>query len=517
MRKRLICTALIVALCLTTACGSAASSGAAPSKETGAASASQGQPTATNQQETLTVALSQDISTTDPAANNDTATSYVTNMMTNRLFYFDSEMNLINDLAESYEYLDGTTLQVKLKQGVLFHDGSELKAEDVKASIERAVQSSMVGYVVGKVSSVDVVDDYTVNIITSEVFAPLLSNLVHPGCSILSKKQIDSGNFDTINGTGPYKFVSWQSGNEIVLERNEDYFDPARAGGFAKMVFRIIPEPATQTIALESGDVDIIPALDKVDYTRVKDNANLDVVEMNANHVYYLALNTEAAPFDNKLVRQAMNYAIDKAGILEVAEMGYGRVLNSYTPPNVLGAVEGDYEYDPEKAKQLFSEAGYDDLTQLSITINSFGNERVSPVIQANLTDLGINVQVGNMDRGPYYEMMYAGDFQCGLTGWTTSSDPDRFFAGLIHSRSIGANNMRFNNPQADSLIERGTATVDEAERAKIYTELNELLLDECPWVPLYSKVLTIGVRGSFTCDGIVDPVGNMYLNMVRQ
>lgn len=511
--KKIIFLFLALALIFTTACGGNQTSTEDDSTENGTTESGN----VVEGDDTLTVAIELDISSIDPAGHNETVTAYVTNMITSRLFTYDEEMNVQPQLAESWEYLSDNELKIKIHEGVKFHDGSEMKAEDVKASIERAVESPKVAYVVNKVDNVDIVDDYTVIINTKTPFAPLIGNLVHPGCSILSKKQIDSGDFEHINGSGPYKFVSWQSGNEIVLEKHGDYFEPDKASDFEKLVYRVIPEGSSRTIALEAGDVDLVTALETNDYDRVNENQDLEIIERMANHIWYLALNVEKEPFDNKLVRQAMNYAVNKESVLEVAVDGHGKPLRSVTPEPVLGWVDNPYEYNPEKAKEMLAEAGYGD-GDLEVTINSYGDDKSAPVIQANFMEIGINAKVNNMDRGAFMEMNNRGDHQCSLNGWTTSPDPDRFFASLLHSNGVGTNNYaRYADPEMDKLIEEGSSTIDEATREKIYNKVHEKAMDDAIWVPLYSKILVMGGKADYSYDGVLDPMWNINFNLVRK
>ena len=472
---------------------------------------------ATGGPDTLTIALDLDITSIDPMNHNETITAFVTNMCTSRLFVFDENMNIENELAESWEYLDDTRLQIAIKKGIKFHDGTEMKAGDVAASLMRATKMPKVSYVVSAVENVEVTDDYTVIIHTSRPFAPLMGNLIHPGCSILSKAQIDSGDFSKINGSGPYKFVRWQTGNEIVLERFDDYFDKRYAGDFAQMVFKVIPEGTSRTIALEAGDVDLITTLDSIDYKRVADSKNLKAIEVLANHIFYMSMNIEKPPFDNQLVRQAMNYAIDKEGVLMVAENGHGETLRSITPDKILGWKDNGYSYDPAKAAELLEQAGYPGGKGLSVTITTYGEDRVGPVLQANMADLGIDAQVSNMDRGAFLDRVNKGDFMAALSGWTTSSDPDRFLASLLHSRGIGSNNnARYT--MADELIDQGASTIGDEARKEIYNRIHEQVMDDAPWVPLYSRMIIMAGTSKYTYPAnMLDPVGNAQFNRIRK
>ena len=465
----------------------------------------------------LTIALDLDITAIDPMNHNETITAFVTNMFTSRLFVFDKDMNIENELAESWEYLDDNRLKIVIKKGIKFHDGSEMKAEDVAASLMRATTMPKVSYVLSAVEKVEVAEDYTVVIHTGKPFAPLMGNLIHPGCSILSKAQIEAGDFSYINGSGPYKFVKWQPGNEVVLERFDDYFDERYAGDFERMVFKVIPEGTSRTIALEAGDVDLVTTLDTIDYNRVAENKKLTTIEILANHIFYISMNIEKPPFDNQLVRQAMNYAIDKESVLMVAENGRGGVLRSITPDKILGWKDNAYSYDPAKAAELLEQAGYPGGKGLSVTITTYGEDRVGPVIQANLTELGIDAQVNNMDRGAFLDRVTKGNFMAALSGWTTSSDPDRFLSSLLHSRGIGSNNnARYT--RADALIDQGASTIDESARKEIYNRIHEQIMADAPWVPLYSRMIIMAGTSRYTYpENMLDPVGNAQFNRIRQ
>jgi peptide/nickel transport system substrate-binding protein len=157
-------------------------------------------------------------------------------------------------------------------------------------------------------------------------------------------------------------------------------------------------------------------------------------------------------------------------------------------------------------------------FTELEITINSYGDEKGGPVIQANLLDIGIDAKVNNMDRGAFLDLNNSGNFQCSLNGWTTSPDPDRFFASLIHSAGVGTNNVaRYANPEMDALVRKGSSTIDEAEREVIYNQVHELAMEDAIWVPLYSKVLVMGGSADYTYDGVLDPMWNVNFNLVRK
>lgn len=508
-RRKLLALALALALCagVLSGCGGSGAQDPAPNPGTQAP----GDPSKT----TLTVAIGNDISSIDPAGHNDTFSALVTNMLTSRLFTYDAAGNVIADAADTWSYETDTELVITIKKGITFQDGSEMKAEDVKASLDRAMESPNVAYVLDKIDHIEVVDDYTVKIVTQAPFAPLISNMVHSGCAILSKAQIDSGDFTAINGSGPYKFVEHQPGDHITLGRYDGYFDQEKASAFQTLLIRIIPESTSRTIALETGEVDLVTTLDTVDYSRVQDNPNLTLIETVANNINYVALNTVSGPFADRTLRQMMNYALDKQSILVVAENGHGQILDSFTPSGVLGYVPNDtYGYNPEKARELLAQAGYGP-GELTVTISSYGTDRVSPVIQSNLNDIGVNCIVNNMDIGAFMDLMYSGGHDCCLIGFTTSSDPDRFFSALLGTGSMN-NVSYFSDPEIDALIAQGASTIDEAERAGYYGQIHRLGMEAAPWVPLYSRVLIMGGSSKLSFDGVLDPMGDVNFNLIR-
>ena len=484
-RRKLLALALALALCagVLSGCGGSGAQDPAPNPGTQAP----GDPSKT----TLTVAIGNDISSIDPAGHNDTFSALVTNMLTSRLFTYDAAGNVIADAADTWSYETDTELVITIKKGITFQDGSEMKAEDVKASLDRAMESPNVAYVLDKIDHIEVVDDYTVKIVTQAPFAPLISNMVHSGCAILSKAQIDSGDFTAINGSGPYKFVEHQPGDHITLERYDGYFDQEKASAFQTLLIRIIPESTSRTIALETGEVDLVTTLDTVDYNRVQDNPSLTLIETVANNINYVAMNTVSGPFADRTLRQMMNYALDKESILVVAENGHGQILDSFTPSGVLGYVPNDtYGYNPEKAKELLAQAGFPDglnLSDYNVVLDVMGGtylEKAAQVFQQNLADIGVKLELRNTSTPD--EDAESGNFS--LMTQTLSYRADFSYSVSNYGTvGIGGNNFcQLSDPYVDEMFAKGEAEQDPAQRQAIYKELIEYLVDLCPSIPLF-------------------------------
>lgn len=436
----------------------------------------------------IKVAIEADIVSLDPQGHNDVESMRVSNLVFDTLFKLDEDFQAQPNLVEDWSQPNPTEWELKIKEGVMFHDGSEMKAEDVAYTLERSKESAVVQHVLEQVEKVEVMDDYTVKVTTKEPFAPFLNALVHAGVSVFPKEYAESDD-DWKNpiGSGPYKFVEWASGDRVVLEKNEDYFNEEEAGEANKIVFKVIPEGTSRTIALETGEVDIVAILDAMDAPKVEDNDSLELYTKPSTSFSYLGMNTEKAPFDNVLVRQAMNYAIDKESILQIALEGEGVVATSMTADSLLGHVPSEYTYNPEQAKELLKEAGYEDGFEMEIWTSGDRRERIAQVAQANLMDIGVTAKIEPYEWGAFLDATNTGNQQMFVLGWTSNPDVDATLTPQFSENSIGAQNRaRYVNDEVEQLLVEGRAELDDAKREEIYNEIYETLNIDAPWVPLY-------------------------------
>jgi len=447
----------------------------------------------------IAVALSADITSLDPQGHNDTKSEAVSFLLFNRLFRLNTDFKVIPDLAESWEQPSDTEWLIKIKEGVMFHDGSEMTSEDVKFSLDRSRVMPKVQQVLSEVKSVDIIDKYTVKVTTNSAFAPFLYTLVHAGTSILPKAYVESGDdFANPIGSGPYKFVEWTSGDRVVLEKNENYFDKNNMGQSAKIIFKVIPEGTSRTIALETGEVDVVAELPTIDMNKVKDNADLKLYEKPSTRLDFFAMNTEKAPFDNIKVRQAMNYAIDKDAIMAVAIDGAGIKADSVLAPSFLGYKAGPYTFDPEKAKKLLTEAGYPDGFEMEIMTSGDDRKRIAEVIQASLMDVGIKASIKMLEWGTFIDSVLKGDEETLVLGWTSNPDPDATLTPIYFSGNIGGMNFsRINDPKIDQLLKDAREELDLTKRALIYNEFHEYVMEQAPFVPLFIKNNIVGANAA--------------------
>jgi len=445
----------------------------------------------------ISIALSADITSLDPMGHNDTKSERVSFLLFNRLFRLNTDFEVVPDLAESWSQPSPEEWVIKIKEGVLFHDGTEMTSEDVKYSLDRSREMPKVQQVLSEVNSVEVVDTYTVKISTNSAFAPFLYTLVHAGTSIVPKAYAESDdNFASPVGSGPYTFVEWVSGDRVVLAKNDAYFDADNMGQSAQITFKVIPEGTSRTIALETGEVDVVDELPTMDISKVEDASDLTLYQKPSTRINFFAMNTEKAPFDNILVRQALNYAVDKEAIIAVALDGAGVQADSVLAPSFLGYKKGPYSYDPEQAKALLVEAGYPDGFEMSIMTSGDERKRIAEIIQANFMDIGVTASIEMLEWGTFIDSILKGLEESLVLGWTSNPDPDATLTPIFYSGNIGGMNFsRINDPKLDSLLKAGREELDLAGRAEIYGEFHTYVMEQAPFVPLFVNNNNVGAN----------------------
>ncbi len=440
--------------------------------------------------DTIVVALSADITSLDPMGHNDTKSEKVSFLVFNRLFRLNTDFEVVPDLAESWEQPTPEEWVIKIKEGVKFHDGSDLTADDVVYSLLRSKEMPKVQQVLSEVASVEKVDEYTVKVTTNTPFAPFLYTLVHAGTSIVPENAAPAGEeiSDPV-GSGPYTFKDWQSGDKVTLEKFDAYFDADNMGQTQNIVFRIIPEGTSRTIALETGEVDVVDELETIDIAKVEENPDLALLTKPSTKLDFFAMNSEKEPFGNELIRQAFNYAIDKEAVMEVAINGAGVIAESIMAPSFLGYTPGPYSYDPEKAKELLAAAGYGDGLDIVIWASGDERKRIAEVIQAYLLDVGVTSSIEMFEWGTYIDRILAGEAQTFVLAWTSNPDPDATLTPHYFSGNIGGMNFsRTNDPAIDDMLKVAREELDLAKRKALYEEFHTYVMEKAPIVPLFVK-----------------------------
>lgn len=475
---------------------------------------------AAENKDTLTWAQGADVTSLDPHIGKETPAVMATNQIFDTLFTTDDEGKIVGQIAESWKYLSDTELEVRVRSGIKFHDGSPLSASDVKFSLDRAIASTAVSYIVNFIKEVRVVDDHTVVIETAKPYAAALRNLAHPSSAIVPEAYVkaDEARF-RLNpiGSGPYKFVSWKQGDSLKLEAFDEYY--AGAPKTKNLVMKVVPEAAQRTIALETGEVDIANDIQANDQQKVRDNPDLTLNEKAGLNCWYLSFNMKKKPFDNKLVRQAIRHAIDVNTIIDSIMYGGGEPAGDLIAPGVFGyAGDKPYAYDVELARKLLAEAGYPDGFSCKLWVNDNQTRiEVCQAIQAMLLEVGIQCEVEVMEFGSFIERTSKGEHDMAYFGWTTSTaDADYTYYSLVYSTQTGApgNRSFIQDPRVDELVDLGHGNTDETIRRKAYADLEQILQDLSNNAPLVYSTLNSGT--SKKVHGFVlDPAGYHKLENV--
>lgn len=436
----------------------------------------------------LVVANGADAKILDPHASNDAPSSKVSGQIYDSLVKQDLNMEIVPGLAESWTQIDDRTTEFKLRKGIKFHNGNELKADDVKFTLDRMKASPQVGHIIGSVESVEVIDDHTVRVKTEKPFGALLSHLAHTAAGILNRDAVEKGGStygQNPVGTGPYKFVSWQAGDRITLEANPDYY--LGKAPTEKVIFRSIVEGTNRTIGLETGEVDIAYDLEPIDKMMVANHEKLDFVEEPSLGMTYLGFNVNKAPLDKKEVRQAIAHAINVDDIIDAAYQGSATKASSPIGPKVFGHNPNakNYEYNPEKAKELLKEAGYPNGLKMKIWTNDNPIRRdIAVIAQDQLKQVGIDATIETLEWGAYLDGTARGEHDMYILGWVSvTGDADYGITPLYHTDNQGGagNRSFYSNPRVDELLTNAKNSTDPEERKKYYNEVQEIVQEDLP------------------------------------
>lgn len=438
----------------------------------------------------------------DPHVTNATATRNMLENTYDTLVMYNENLEIIPGLAESWEASeDGLVWTFSLRDGVTFHNGDALKASDVVFSLNRITDPDIASPRAedfALIESVEAPDDATVVITLSEAFSPLLSKLAHSLNVIVSEAVAmanDNDLNDVVIGTSAFKFVEYIPQTRLVLERHDAYWETDVDGNqlpyLDGITFTFYPEPTARTTAVQTGNVDWIEYVPAPDVEILQADPNVEVIGGLATNFRSIYFNTREGPLSDKLVRQAISYAIDEQAVVDVALFGTGGVPADGTtiPSSAFYGIDSSpyVGRDVEKAKELLAEAGYADGFEFDMYVTSTYDFLRTPaeIIQANLADIGITMNIVAEDWSVYLPKFTSGDFTATIIGSSGLADPDDYLYGDFHSESSG-NYIGFSNPEIDDLLVEGRRASDPDERKAIYAQAQELILDEAPHVFLF-------------------------------
>lgn len=500
--KKLLTLILCLAMVLTVFAGCSST----PATEEGASAsgdAAQGEAADSEYKDTLVFAMNTDVQSMDPQIQNDTTSEQVVKMLYNTLLKFEDDGTVVGDLAESWSVSeDKLTWTFNLKQGVKFHNGKELTSADVKATFDRALNAEAGGLrtteIIKMFTSVEAPDPYTVTITTDGPYGPMESLMCNMSLGIMDADYIEQYGLDLgtsaegENGTGPFKVVSWERDQEIVVERFDEYFDtPAK---LQTVVYTIIPEAASRVIALETGEVDVIDKPTDEDLARLEaDTENFTVLRKPTISQRLFRFGCNDPIISNTKVRQAIVYAIDRQAIIDALFTGSGYPSTAPLAPVTFGYSDlGEIEQDLELAKSLLAEAGYPDGfdTKIVTTERYQNGIELAEIISQQLAEIGINAEIEVWEWSALsasWNGITADEFDQPIFimgAGPSMRDADGGLRGLYTTSETGLNDRNYgfySNAEVDSLIEQGMQETDQQKRVEIYKEAMEILYREDP------------------------------------
>jgi len=462
----------------------------------------------------------------------DFATASIIEHMVEPLLELTPKGEIAPKLAEKWEVsADATEFTLKLKKGIKFHDGQPFNAEAVKVNFDRRLDfnaATKLYFLVAQVSSVTVVNEYTVKIKTKVPFAPLLSNLTYPTNGIQSpaalKRYWDKPLIMPI-GTGPFIFKEWAPGNRLVMVRNDNYWGINSA--LSEVTFRVIPDDASRIAALEKGEVHVALKIPPSDLPRLRTNSKIKIMTSPSARTIYMGFNCLKEPFTDNRIRQALNYAVNKEAIVEHVLGGAGRASDAPISPVVFGyAPIKTYKYSIEKAKALLTEAGFPEGFETTLHSPSgryYKDASLATAVAADLLKVGVKAEIKMMDWDTYIPFILrdqeAAEHRLYVLGWSTlTGDADYGLYPLFYSDEwprSGTNASFFKNEKLDQLLETARSTANPNERKKLYKDAMTLIIEEAPWIFLYSEMETIGVRANVK-DVMVQPTEGVIVKQAR-
>lgn len=456
------------------------------------------------------MAVASTFTTMDPYDANDTLSQAVVKSFYEGLFGFDKDMKLQHVLAESYTASkDGLVYTIKLRKGIKFHDGTDFKADAVKANLDRVTnpENKLKRFsLFSVVAKTEVVDDATTRITLNKPFSAFINVLAHPSSVMISPTALKKFGSKDIAfnpvGTGPFLFVEWKQTDHLKVKKNPNYWKP----GLPKVdaiTWKPVVDNNSRAAMLQTGEAHFTFPVPFEQAELLKSKAELELVAAPSIIHRYMSMNVTKKPFDNPKVRQAINYAINKEALAKVAFSGYAFPAEGVAPQGVDYAVKmAPWPYDVAKAKQLLQEAGYPNgfETELWSAYNHTTAQKVIQFLQQQLAQVGIKAQIRALEAGQRVQMVEsaqdpaAAGVRLYYVGWSSSTgEADWALRPLLASESWPPrlfNTAYYKSEKVDANIAKALAVTDRKEKESLYKEAQEQIWKDAPWAFLVTERL---------------------------
>lgn len=478
----------------------AASTGGTPASTGGASTGGTG-----DARTDLVYCIGGDIQSFDPTFSTNTTTKIVYRQMYDTLIMKDAGGEWTGMIAESWEEAeDGMSWTFNIRDDVYCHDGEKLTAEDCAYSINMNIESTAVGPMMVNMKDAEAIDETTMRLNMIEPYSAVL-DVLFKEAQIFSKNNTDFDNNPI--GTGPYQYVSRSSGENIVLKAFDKYYRGEAA--IKDLTVKIITDTNTQIAALQKGEVDFVSGCALIAKDSVESDANLVWNEYASRATNYITMCELAAPFDNVLARQAVQYCIDKEAMLVGGNEGRGAVLNTLFPATLTASPEAgyvpEYSYDLEKAKSLLeqykAETGAASVPVTVIISESAAYHNAGVTLEGMLREAGFDVSTETVAGKTFWASLMSSNYQIAVGGWSFPvADCDSVFP-FLHSSTAGANNFSpIIDDDVDAYFESGRSESDLAKRTADYEALMRVVDENAYYIPLYqpnaAEAYNNGIKG---------------------
>ncbi|WP_188750107.1 ABC transporter substrate-binding protein [Marinobacterium zhoushanense] len=487
---------------------------------------------------TLKMAYDADPVSLDPQEQLSGGTLQLSHMVFDPLIRWTKDLDFEPRLAESWEWVDDLTMRFHLRQGVKFHSGNEMTAQDVAFTFNRLKNSADFKAIFEPFAELKVVDDHTVDLVSKSPY-PLILNAatyIFPMDSKFYTGEDESGkpkdaivkggnSFASKNesGTGAYTVAYRQQGVKVEFKRNPNYWDSNSPGNVDDIVLTPIKEAPTRVAALLSGDVDFIAPVPPTDLDQIRNSDRTDLVTMSGTRIITFQLNqNRVEAFKDQRVRQAVVYAINQQGIVDKIMKGFATPAGQLSPKGYLGYDESlTPRYDLEKAKQLMKEAGYEkgfSVTMMAPNNRYVNDAKIAQAVASMLARINIKVDLKTVPKAQYWPAFDAREADIMMIGWhADTEDSNNFyeFLTMCPNADTGAgqyNSGNYCNPELDKLVQAANVETDSAKRAEIMQSIERGLYEDAAFVPLHWQDLAWGASKKVDIAPVLNVMNFPYL-----
>jgi peptide/nickel transport system substrate-binding protein len=437
----------------------------------------------------------------DPRIGTDAVSQRLDSLIFSSLVELDAQRIPRGDLAEKWTTPDGVTYIFQLRSGVKFHDGRPLTSADVKYTFDSVLDRTITSPKRGSlalIQSIDAPDAGTVIFHLKEPYAGFLWEIARPAIGIVPAGS--GADFSArLTGTGPFRFIGSEQDDNVVLERNRDYFGGVPA--ISRVRFRVVPDAIVRALELRKGSADVeVNSLTADMIPVMRQQPALEVADNPGTNYQYLAFNLDNATLAKREVRQALALATNRDEIIKYLYRGQARLADGPLP-NSSWAYDPDirkYEYNPQQAEQLLDAAGFPRQpamggmrVKLSLKTTTEESSRLlATVLQGQWRKVGIDLDVRPLEFATLFSDMASGSFEMFTLRWIgANNDPDTFFEYIFDSRKIppaGANRGHYRNLEVDALLDRARVETDREKRRVLFSKVQKIIAEDLPYVSLW-------------------------------